>query len=477
VLLKQRRWGGTTEEVSQSLYLSGTVPGVNVEFYAETDEDAAAIFQDTALVMYEAIADHRGSDGKPLLIFDRKTDNSRELNFVEARSRFSIGSAEKKVAGHGHTIHKLHLSEFSRYPANKIEQFWRGVIPAVVPQGEVVVECTANGASGKFYEVYQQAKLKPGYPWYPIFYRWFDAIDDPQYSHIVPDDMAEHILAQVATGQGHELASEEQDLAQRVAREGIVLSAGQWAWRREARLNFGQSFFEAYPEDDETCFLTSGRLFFEGRVLDRLARTSCDPNRPPGKPLRTEEHGDAWVWEDAQPGEEYMLSSDVAQGITVGDNSDFSVISVNEMKTGDDVYELMVRCTPDVLARKIEEVGKRYNEATAIVERNGHGFSVLETMHERGYPKIWRDMDGHLGWKTTEQTRPYMLDKLSEALAREYYVPRSARFIGQCRTFIVNERGKPEAASGKHDDVIFSQAINYQGRSRYKDTAFQGFTF
>lgn len=468
-MLKPRRWGGTTEETAQSLYLASTVPGVNVEFYAETDEDAQAIFRDTALVMYEGVASHRGSDGKPLLVYDRKTDNSRSLNFAEAHSTFTIGSAEKKTSGHGHTIHKLHLSEFSRYPPNKIDQFWGGVIPAVVPGGEAVVECTANGASGKFYELYQIGKARKD--WYSIAYFWYDAIDDPQYSYIVEGDYAAEILTQVATGQGHEYAAEERDLAERLSLGGVILTAGQWAWRRGARDEFGQQFFEAYPEDDESCFLTSGRLFFDPARLDSLAKTSANEHGI-GKPLYREEHGDLWVWEEPIPGREYMLSSDVAQGITVGDNSDRSTFSINDMLTGDDCVEFAGRnITPDQLGRLIDKWGRKYNDATAIVERNGHGFTTLQALKENRYPAIWCDPIDHLpGWKTTEASRPYMLDKLAEALRKEYYLPRSSRFINECRTFIVNKDGRPEAASGRHDDLISCKAINYQGRTRYKET-------
>ena len=70
--------------------------------------------------------------------------NSRvELVNQDKNSTFYLGQAGSKSFGRGDTLNNLHLSEFAFYEDQ--ERLLAGILQAVVPNGRVIIESTANG--------------------------------------------------------------------------------------------------------------------------------------------------------------------------------------------------------------------------------------------------------------------------------------------------------------------------------------------
>lgn len=72
-----------------------------------------------------------------------KYNSKYELFNESNNARYTIGTAENKDFGRSKTITNLHLSEFAFYPDP--ERLFAGVMQAVVPDGKVIIETTANG--------------------------------------------------------------------------------------------------------------------------------------------------------------------------------------------------------------------------------------------------------------------------------------------------------------------------------------------
>lgn len=72
-----------------------------------------------------------------------KYNSKYELYNEAIRSRYTIGTADKADFGRSKTITNLHLSEFNFY--RDPEKLLAGVMQAVVPDGRVIIETTANG--------------------------------------------------------------------------------------------------------------------------------------------------------------------------------------------------------------------------------------------------------------------------------------------------------------------------------------------
>lgn len=85
-----------------------------------------------------------------------KYNSKYELYNEKINSRYTIGTADNRDYGRSKTITNLHLSEFNFYP--DAEKLFAGVMQAVVPDGRVIIETTANGFNfGK--EFWDKTKL------------------------------------------------------------------------------------------------------------------------------------------------------------------------------------------------------------------------------------------------------------------------------------------------------------------------------
>jgi phage terminase large subunit len=109
---------------------------------------------------------------------------------------------------------------------------------------------------------------------------------------------------------------------------------------------------------------------------------------------------------------------------------------------------------------------------------------MVKRLQEWGVPVYLRTrtnktagtMEKHAGWRTDVTTRKTIIDSLA-ALVREWKegeqtidIP-SRKVIGQMKTFVVNEAGRPEAMPGAHDDDVMMLAIgayNLRGATEYR---------
>lgn len=162
----------------------------------------------------------------------------------------------------------------------------------------------------------------------------------------------------------------------------------------------------------------------------------------------------------------YIIGSDVAEGLDKGDNT--SVFVVNR-KTLNVVAEYTGKLPPDVLAEKLILIGKYYNNAFIGVEVNNHGLTTLTLLRDRYdnlyyrtvYDEIADRWTKKLGWQTTNKTRPLMLDNLARLIREGDIELRSEQAIHECMTFTIND-GKPEAQEGCFDDRVIALAICYK---------------
>ena len=162
-------------------------------------------------------------------------------------------------------------------------------------------------------------------------------------------------------------------------------------------------------------------------------------------------------------GEEYVIASDVM----TGDGSDFSTITVLNLKTLDICGTYMGQPLPSALAKIVFELGIRFNTAWVVVENAGGGGTTLLDLKSMGYPKIYystlKKKDESSGLKkrklglwVSEDTRDKGGDKLEEYLIDHKLIIPDLRFSDEFYTWIWDKDGKRRHAPGKHDDMIMS---------------------
>ncbi len=420
IVLKARQVGITTYIAARYFIQTITRPGTLTVQVAHSDESAQSIFN-IVHRFWEKLPNarvHRGA-----LVKSRS--NIRQIIFPKLDSEYRVETADDN-AGRGMTIHNLHCSEVSRWPRGGLETL-ASLRAAVVPDGEIVLESTANGAAGIFYEEWEKAE-ETGYTRH--FFPWWY---EPSYK----EDAEKRPV--------HPLTEEEKKL---VARHG--LSDGQIAWRRSRwQMMRGQAAQE-YAEDAVSCFLASGECVFDMDAIERAAAHA-------GRVLESQDNGRLLVWlPPNKAGQfDYIIGVDAAGG---GSDGDYACAQVIERTMGLQCAELRGHFPPYELARRVAALGQVYHNALVAVERNNHGYGVLAHLRHMEYGNIFQQ-GGQEGWLTSAVTRPAMIENLAAVLMAQPELFHSPLLLGELKTFVRHADGSGAGAVGAHDDCVMAMAI------------------
>lgn len=453
LLLKYRRGGFTTLEQGIS-YSSCVQRGMT---YCAT---LAHKLESTQRIFRMASFFCEKDPDSPRMVGDSKT----ALEFANG-SYFFIGTAGARGFSRGDTLQRVHGSEVPYWlegpnHMRDMEVLVAGIMEAA-SNGEVVFEGTPNGREW-FYHTYTDAK-KGINDWWPAFLPWWlDPLNSAAPGTFDPEEVADT------------LTDEERLL---VGQNDLTLA--QVAFRRQKKRSLKRLFVQEYPEDDETCFLTSGTCFFDvDAVLALLGRV--------GEPQRRHLAGgfEARV-EEPQPGVEYVAGCDTSEGLP---GCDPNGVGVFRKDNGRQVAWIHGLFKPALLAEHAARLCHDYNDALLGIERENHGHAVIQKIIELGYGRPHyrggslyyftklSDQDkkdankklARAGWSTNAVTRPVMLEELADAIEEGSIVVEDRDFLGECLSFRLQGNGRFEADSGSHDDSVMKWAIAWQMRKHRK---------
>lgn len=453
IILKYRQGGASTYTEGRIFHATSMNHLMNSLIVAHEDDASTNLFN-----MSKLFYDELPTELKPM----KKSSNAKEVVFENPtldpeekrrnpglRSRIKIATANNLGAGRSSTTHNLHASEVA---------FWRdgktimlGLMQAVpnTPNTMVVLESTANGVGGYFYDEWQRAKNGDS-DFIALFFAWFE---EPQYEMDVPA--------------GFTPTAEEQELMNRFPE----ITYRKLAWRRWCiKNNCGgdtEQFKQEYPADDMEAFLVSGRPRFDIPVLREYLDQCVDGQRGylenVGGSIKfiPDPKGYLEVW--SKPKSDHYIGADVAKGLATGDASAAPVFDNN--------YTLNAlwhgRIDPDLFAGQLEMLGTWYREALIAVEENNHGLSVLSKLKQDYYNLYYRtshnkltdETKRELGWYTSEQTKKLAIDNLARLIREKKIGVKSKRFIQECMTYIREDNGSTNAQVGSHDDIVMGAAI------------------
>jgi hypothetical protein len=374
---------------------------------------------------------------------DRGGGSKHELYFPDINSRIYCD-----LESRGDTIQNLHISEFGLM---KDDSKVRATVDAVpLHTGEITYESTPFGLN-HFYDLW----FMENHPAKKFFFPWYL--------------FKEYALPTKAI----EYTEDELELIEKALKEhNVSVTKEQIAFRRwkisqkGGGINGLRDFIQEYPEDERSCFLTSGNAVFNLFHIQRLIK-----NAP--KPIRTLPGG-IKIYKEFDKTKLYVAGADCAEGVG-GDKSAGIVLQA-------DTLEIVASCVADVkpyeFASLLVDMCGQYAKAgrpwpCLAVERNNHGHAVLLQLKEHEqYPNLYyrvtgqddngRDiMDERPGWVTDKITRPIMIDGFISAVDNNYIKLNDGTVLNECLT-LVNNEGKIEAAEGKHDDTIIASSIALQ---------------
>jgi len=124
---------------------------------------------------------HEGNPFRPSV----SSSNAKELVFDKLDSGYKVGTAGNKAVGRSQTLQYFHGSEVGFWPNG--EEHLAGILQAVPLEDdtEVILESTANGVGGVFYDMVQTAQRGEG-QYRLIFVPWFW---QPEYQMMAPSSL------------------------------------------------------------------------------------------------------------------------------------------------------------------------------------------------------------------------------------------------------------------------------------------------
>lgn len=367
---------------------------------------------------------------------DRGGGSKYEYYFPEINSRIYCD-----LESRSDTIQRLHISECAFM---KDSAKLKATLQTVPLNGKVTIETTANGMANHFYDMW----IDPKQPYAKLFFPWFLFAE---YKMLVSEKLV--------------LSKEEILFIKRAkSKFGVSITKEQIMFRRlkQAELRASShdrtriTFEQEYPEDDTSCFLSSGEavmdLFKVKKAIDAL-----------GSPIKDVD-GLKIYKERVKASHQYVCGADVAEGV----RRDWSVGVMIDITTKEVVAKIRGQWKPSDFAKKLVELCKLYSRSgTAApilaVERNNHGHAALLELNEHlNYPNLFvNPQDERLGWHTSSITRPIMINAFIDFVEDGLLQVNDNEILTECLT-LVDNNGKIEAAEGKHDDCVVATAIALQ---------------
>lgn len=477
ILLKGRQQGGSTF-VAGRYYKKVTENKGRTVFVLSHEAKTTS----KLMAMVKRYHDHCPKAVRPTL---GKDSAALGIEFPKLDSSYELGTAGNAQTGRGHTIFYLHGSEVAFWPNG--EEILSGVLQAVpdADETEVVLESTANGVGGVFYQYVQDALAGEG-EYELIFVPWYWQ-EEYHAKHMPPD---------------FRRTAEEEKIASMVARHpdgsmySFVLTDAQLMWRRNKirELKSLDKFKQEYPFTIKEAFLFSGRPVFDVNYLISAQARCSAPTAVYRVRIGSEElepvdldrferatesrdgeeihqgfkftsiAGYLQQWVKPVDGGEYCIAVDVAEGLEHGDYSSIDVASAS----GVQVAHWHGKIDPDELGLLVAIIGHYYNDAFVGVERNNHGLVTLKTLERIGYTNLYFEEEltkqgeapkYKVGWYTSSVTKPLIIDQLNGELREDNSGIQCINTIEQCFTYELDAKGRANARQGCFDDCVMSYAI------------------
>lgn len=432
-------------------------------------------------------------------------------------STIKLMSAKEYDPGRSDTIQVLLATEVARWAEDGVANaadVLSGLLKCVscADGTTVILETTAAGASGDYFERWMQARdfdqHKAAFEageyvtgdYIRVFAPWYEFEDS---CHDLTDFQTDQLLkslGKIARYNSPDFGDEQRIMAD------FNLTPGQMSWRRwaidkeckkDARI-----FEQDYPSTWQTAFLTAGRKQFNSHGLRRI-REMAERNPPKYGMLEwagdtrdratrrivwretSEDDGVIHLWDMPEIGHRFLIAVDTARGATQTVGMDPDAHSVGVLRAGwfDHLGlwhppKLVARIMPgcrwdiDLVAEWIERMSAFWRGPQIVVEANNSGLALIEQLKHRSlnlykrqvFDQLEKKMSAKLGWDTNNDTRYVLVERLTRAL-REYDTPGDGLDVcclnaaKELAAFIRTDSGRAEAMQGHHDDDVLMLGI------------------
>lgn len=471
LILKGRQQGFTS--LITAYQLAATILHRNFEGFtlADVESNAQAIFENKAKYPHSQLPE--------MLKPTEKFNNRKELRFSNINSTWAVATATKNV-GRSRTINFFHGSEaaFWQVPMGQIQAAMK---PAFTPEGCIIIyETTANGFND-FKDMWDSGV------YINCFYEWWRT---KEYRHSFENAEKEKEFDElIKNGRGW-----ISDRLRWLKDKKLEKEQLYWYFNTYQGLTDKETIKQEYPCSPEEAFLMSGRPVFSiENIVKRISHLREKYKEKPYKEgyfkfewenPKTEDriiessiefiesHERNWVriYKAPEEGVPYVIGGD-----TKGEGSDFYTATCLDNITGRRVatfHKNLSISKPYVY--QVYCMGMYFNKALIGIEIN-FNTGPIEELQRLNYPRqfVRRKFDEYtkrteprFGWKTDGTTRPVIIDRYATLLAEHPELINDIPTLEEAMTFVYDEKGRPDAIAGKHDDLIFSDMIAEQIREQ-----------
>jgi hypothetical protein len=398
VVLKARQIGLTWLALGYALWLMLFHPAATVLLYSRRDDEAIDLLDFRLKNMYRRL---------PRWMRARRvvTDSKHEWEL----SNGSRAKAMPTTAGDSYTVTLVIGDEFDLIPDQ--DRIMASVKPTIDNGGQMILLSRPDKGrpQSRFKAIYKAAKEKAN-AWAAVFLPW--------YAHPGRDQAwyeAQRIDKLSTTGSEDELheqypETDAQALAARTLDKRIAP-----AWLQKCLVEMGG--------------------------LDPL------PEGAPSIPgLR--------IYKLPHKGHQYVGGLDPAEG---NPTSDDSAMTFRCIQTGEEVASLRGKFQPSTLAAHADVIGRYFNRAALMVERNNHGHAVLLWLRDHSKLQRLTGFDGKEGWHSTTLGKAKLYDAAADFYRNEEGVLHTFVTYTQLASIEGNTLRAPE---GEHDDLADSDALS-----------------
>lgn len=490
VILKGRQQGFTSYITAVQLACMICRDNFNGLTLADDSSKTIKLFEEKGKQVYERISDKRF---KP----EKARDNLNMLSFVSPNCSWHVGVASAD-AGRGETLAFLHCSEVATFPC-LVADMQAGAIQSVIPDGAIFYESTAHGFN-QFKDLWDKpSNICCFFEWWKTKEyrsRNIDTLDE------LPDEwIKERVkwLLEVKNLDVEQVAWYVETYKSLVNPE--LIKQEYPCTPEEAFLSSGACIFDMdkinarQAELRETQFDRVGYFTYKKRpaVINGEAQVDLyeisniqwvdDPNgyirlhkSPKCKARRkdtVEKKADIvelFVDEAKSEGLEivgfcpYSIGGD-----TAGDGSDFFTAKVVDNITCEEAATLEIcKMDEDLYSDQVYCMGRYYNDALIALETN-FSYAPTKNLVRCQYPNLYvrkaieetaqKTTTVKFGFNTNPQTRPLIIAEFQQKFRDNSRILYDSATLTQMTVFVKNDKGRAEAASGQHDDLVMAEMI------------------
>lgn len=392
-----------------------------------------------------------------------EASNEKVLRYGKFESEIKLYTAESGDVGSSDTIQDLHLTEVTKWrdPKTSLVALLQTVPDK--PNTMIVMETTAKGIGGEFYDRWQAAKNGES-NYTPIFLSWL--IDDEYTLKFRDDEDRQKLIDSI------------DEIEDGLLKSGATLE--HLNWRRKIGLpdkcgNDVDQFRQEYPSNDVEAFIASGSPVFDANkcYIHYTEASRFNPLRGnleyagDGVVFRPSERGYINLYDETllnqyeiRDDEMYRFANgaDVAEGLAQGD---YSVNATYDRLRERVCMTWRGHIDPDLFAEELHKINLfQKKKGFFAIEKNNHGHTVIKEAYkkkiplyhnqtfEKGYPSD----TGSIGFLTTSKSKPEIINDLGAWIREGILISKDKVFWGEALRFVRNEKGQMQA-QGKDQDV------------------------